>query len=234
MKNGIPGIDVKTPVQNPTVDSEYSFYELPYFKTDDYFFDVENEVKFIESIERTVRKSKYYKRYIAHLKQDLGLNFCQVKLNISEEEEDEDKPRNKLIEMHHGPLFTLFDVSSIILNKMMIDGEKITTFRVADKVIQEHFNHNVQTIMLSETAHQMVHDRNIFLNLNMAFGDIYSFLDKYMEAIEKEQIVKIQDYIERSKKYESNDFGNLEIFVTEWSRTNPDFIDNENNNNLEI
>ena len=68
MKNGIPGIDVKTPVQNPTVDSEYSFYELPYFKTDDYFFDVENEVKFIESIERTVRKSKYYKRYIAHLK----------------------------------------------------------------------------------------------------------------------------------------------------------------------
>ena len=228
MKNGIPGIEVKTPIQNPTIDSDESYYELPFYKKEDYFFDIENEVKFIEGVERNVRKSKYYKRYIAHIKKDLGLNFCQVKGNISEKEEDEGKTRSKLIEMHHGPLFTLFDVCSIVLHKMMLDGEKITTFRVAKRVIDEHFAHRVQTVMLLETVHQMVHDRKVFLNLSMGFGDIYSFLDKYMDAIEKEDIIKIQDYIERSKKYKSNDFGNLEIFVTEWSRLNPDCMDDDN------
>ena len=28
----IPGIDVNKPNQNPTVDSEYSYYELPFIK----------------------------------------------------------------------------------------------------------------------------------------------------------------------------------------------------------
>ena len=36
--------------------------------------------------------------------------------------------------MHHGPILTLFDVTSIILNYMLIKGMKITTFSVANKV----------------------------------------------------------------------------------------------------
>ena len=73
MANKIPGIDVNKPNQNPTIDSENSYYELPFYKDSDYMFNIENEVAFIKAVEKLVRTSKYYSRYIAHIKKDLGL-----------------------------------------------------------------------------------------------------------------------------------------------------------------
>ena len=213
MANKIPGIDVNKPNTNPTIDSDESYYEIPFYKDVDYMFSLENEVAFIKAVERMVRTSKYYSRYIAHLKVDLGLNFCQVKGNISE---DEDAGVTDLIEMHHGPIFTLFDVTSIILNYMLAKDMKITTFSVANKVIEEHFKHRVQTVMLCETVHQLVHDNKVFLNYRQGFGDLYSFLEIYYEGLDEIMISKIIEYIEKCKKYDSNDFGNLNVIVTRW------------------
>lgn len=213
MANKIPGIDVNKPNTNPTIDSDESYYEIPFYKDVDYMFSLENEVAFIKAVERMVRTSKYYSRYIAHLKVDLGLNFCQVKGNISE---DEDAGVTDLIEMHHGPIFTLFDVVSIILNYMLAKDMKITTFSVANKVIEEHFKHRVQTVMLCETVHQLVHDNKVFLNYRQGFGDLYSFLEIYYEGLDEIMVNKIIDYIEKCKKYDSNDFGNLNVIVTRW------------------
>ena len=213
MANKIPGIDVNKPNTNPTIDSEESYYEIPFYKDADYMFSLENEVAFIKAVERMVRTSKYYSRYIAHLKVDLGLNFCQVKGNISE---DEDAGVKDLIEMHHGPIFTLFDVTSIILNYMLVKGMRITTFSVANKVIEEHFKHRVQTVMLCETVHQLVHDNKVFLNYRQGFGDLYSFLEVYYEGLDEITVNKIIEYIEKCKKYDSNDFGNLNVIITRW------------------
>lgn len=213
MANKIPGIEVNKPNTNPTIDSDESYYEIPFYKDADYMFSLENEVAFIKAVERMVRTSKYYSRYIAHLKVDLGLNFCQVKGNISE---DEDAGVKDLIEMHHGPIFTLFDVVSIILNYMLIKGMKITTFSVANRVIEEHFKHRVQTVMLCETVHQLVHDNKVFLNYRQGFGDLYSFLEIYYEGLDEIMVNKIIDYIDKCKKYDSNDFGNLNVIVTRW------------------
>ena len=213
MANKIPGIEVNKPNTNPTIDSDESYYEIPFYKDADYMFSLENEVAFIKAVERMVRTSKYYSRYIAHLKVDLGLNFCQVKGNISE---DEDAGVKDLIEMHHGPIFTLFDVVSIILNYMLIKGMKITTFSVANRVIEEHFKHRVQTVMLCETVHQLVHDNKVFLNYRQGFGDLYSFLEIYYEGLDEIMINKIMDYIDKCKKYDSNDFGNLNVIITRW------------------
>lgn len=213
MANKIPGIEVNKPNTNPTIDSDESYYEIPFYKDADYMFSLENEVAFIKAVERMVRTSKYYSRYIAHLKVDLGLNFCQVKGNISE---DEDAGVKDLIEMHHGPIFTLFDVASIILNYMLIKGMKITTFSVANRVIEEHFKHRVQTVMLCETVHQLVHDNKVFLNYRQGFGDLYSFLEIYYEGLDEIMVNKIIDYIDKCKKYDSSDFGNLDVIVTRW------------------
>ena len=213
MANKIPGIEVNKPNTNPTIDSDESYYEIPFYKDADYMFSLENEVAFIKAVERMVRTSKYYSRYIAHLKVDLGLNFCQVKGNISE---DEDAGVKDLIEMHHGPIFTLFDVVSIILNYMLIKGMKITTFSVANRVIEEHFKHRVQTVMLCETVHQLAHDNKVFLNYRQGFGDLYSFLEIYYEGLDEIMVNKIIDYIDKCKKYDSNDFGNLNVIVTRW------------------
>lgn len=224
MANKIPGIDVNKPNTNPTIDSDESYYEIPFYKDVDYMFSLENEVAFIKAVERMVRTSKYYSRYIAHLKVDLGLNFCQVKGNISE---DEDAGVTDLIEMHHGPIFTLFDVVSIILNYMLAKDMKITTFSVANKVIEEHFKHRVQTVMLCETVHQLVHDNKVFLNYRQGFGDLYSFLEIYYEGLDEIMVNKIIDYIEKCKKYDSNDFGNLNVIVTRWKTEHYDEDDDE-------
>lgn len=218
----IPGIQVNKPNNNPTIDSDESYYEIPFYKDYDYMFSIENEVAYIKAVERLVRSSKYYSRYIAHMKNDLGMNFCQVKGNISE---DEDAGVTDLIEMHHGPIFTLFDVTSIILNYMLAKEMKITTFSVANKVIEEHFKHRVQTVMLCKTVHQLVHDNKVFLNYKQGFGDLYSFLETYYEGLDETQINNIINYIEKCKKYDSNDFGNLEVIVTRWKTEHHDFDD---------
>ena len=108
---------------------------------------------------------------------------------------------------------------------MLIKNMKITTFSVANKVIEEHFKHRVQTVMLCETVHQLVHDNKIFLNYKQGFGDLYSFLEIYWEGMDKTQVYKILDYIDKSEKYDSNDFDNLKVIITRWKTEHPEFDD---------
>lgn len=213
----LPGIDVRKRKQNPILDSDNSLYELPFYKDADYFFNIDNYIFFIKAVERLVRSSTYYSRYIAHLKKDKGLDFCQVKGNI---QEDEETGKKELIEMHHGPILTLFDCVAIVTDYLIYKKEKITTFKVADIIIDEHFNYNIQTVMLCKTVHEQVHANNIFLNMKQGFGNINKFLEKYSEGIQPEQIYKINKYIELSQKYDSfdKDVMKLNKNVTKWSK----------------
>jgi len=189
--DSLPNIDYKKPSKNPTIDSDTSLYSLPYYKDSEYFSNLDNFVSFIKAVEQTVRTSKYYSRYIKYLKEDVGLNFCQVLSNIKSEDED----AYTKIEMHHGPILTLFDYIAIIVDYYLYHDKKINTFIIADVVLEEHFNNNVQVVMLSETVHQEVHENNVFLNIKHAFGDLNTFLKKYKDGISDEQILKINRYL---------------------------------------
>ena len=68
--------------------------------------------------------------------------------------------------------------------------------------------------MLSATVHEEVHERDIFINMKQAVGDINAFVRKYRKVLSDEYIDKINKYIERSLKYDSNDFGVLELNKT--------------------
>ena len=212
----LPGINVSKSKKNPTLDSNDSIYELPFYKDAEFFYNLDNYVYYIKGIESMVRRSKYYKRYIAYLKSDLGMNFCQVKGNIQENEDD----KHELIEMHHGPILTLFDYVAIIVEHFLVNNKPISTFNIANEVIQEHYNLHVQTVMLCETAHQEVHDNKIFINMRQGFGDFNAFIEKYKDGLLPEQIVKINKYIELSKQYDSydNDVMKLNDSVTKWSK----------------
>lgn len=213
-KHEIPGIEYKTPKTNPTISGDdYDFYEIPFYKDAEYFAIIENFVNFVKAVERLVRTSKDYKKYIAYLKNDLGLRACQVLSNIEniEEEDDDKKIKDVTIEMHHGPLLTLFDVVSIVVDHYLVNNKKINTFIIADAVLEEHFNHNIQVVMLSKTTHQLVHDGQIFINFKQGFGYVNRFLKKYKDGLHPELIEKIEKYIERSKQYDSFDNGVLEL-----------------------
>lgn len=212
----MPGINVSKQKTNPTLDSKDSIYELPFYKDADFFYNLDNYVYYIKGIEKMVRGNKYYKRYISHLKNDFGLNFCQVKGNIQENEDD----KHELIEMHHGPVLTLFDCVAIVLEYSLVHKLNVSTFDISNIIIKEHFDHHIQTVMLCETVHQEVHDGKIFLNFNQGFGDLNAFLTKYKDGLLPEQILKINKYIELSKENDSYDNNVMQLneSVTKWSK----------------
>jgi hypothetical protein len=199
----LPNIEFRKINKNPTIDSTNSDYLIPFYKNEDYFFSVENLVNFVKSVEKTVRVSNKYSRYIKYLKEDIGLNFCQVTSNITDDVAE--------VEMHHGPIFTLFDYCLIIVEYMLNTNKKINTFSVADLILKEHFENNIQVVMLSKTVHEEVHERNIFLNYKHAFGDLNKFIQKYHIGLSEDMINKANKYIEYSEVNESFDKGVLDL-----------------------
>lgn len=214
MNRTVPNIEFKKPNKNPTITSEGSLYDIPFYKDDEFFASFENYVKFVKAVEQTVRTSVYYSRYISILKKEYGLTACQVLSNIDPEEDEK-----TVIEMHHGPILTLFDYASIITDYLLVNNKKINSFIVADILLEEHFNNNVQVVMLSKTIHQQVHENNIFINYKQGFGDLPAFLKKYYDGLDNPQIMKINDYIEKSSKYDSTDNGVLKVasVIANWS-----------------
>lgn len=224
MTNKLPNIDFKGGMKNPVVDSPDSEFEIPFYKDNEYFSSLENFVSFIKAVEALVRRSDDYTRYIKYLREDVGLTRCQVLSNIDTEDEEESRSKTK-IEMHHGPVFTLFDLAAIVTDWAIANDKKITTFYIADLLLQEHFNNNVQVVMLSVTVHEQVHEGNVWINMNQAFGDISSFINKYFDGLDKTHIDKLNKYIERSIENDSFHNGVLTLSeqVKNWNRTNKEW-----------
>lgn len=208
----LPNIQFKKSTKNPTVDSNTSEFELPFYKDEEYFINFDNFVNFVKAVERMVRTSNAYKRYIKYLIEDIGLTVCQVLPNVDGE--------SATVEFHHGPILTLFDYTAIITDYLLAHEKKINTFIVANIVLEEHRNNIIQGVMLSKTVHELVHDNAIFINTKQAFGDLNKFLTKYRDGINENMIEKINRYIEKCNQYESfdNDILKISGFVKSWKK----------------
>lgn len=187
----------------PIVDADTSYYILPYFKDTEFFSNPESYVNFVKGIEKMVRNNDRYKKYISYLKKEVKLNRCQILKDITDED--------ATIEMHHGPIFTLFDVCAIVLEYFLIKKWKISTLRIADTVLNEHQQNRVQVVMVSKTMHETIHDGDIFINTKQAWGDLNAFIKKYKDAINDEYREQINRYVDRSLLHDSEDFSILKL-----------------------
>ena len=178
-----------------SIDSKYDC--ISFYKENEYFSTSENYSKFTKMVEKTVRTHPDYKEFISYVKGVIGIDFCQVSSQIYSSD--------ATIEMHHGPLLTLWDYVNVILSQFIDEGRKITTFRVADVVLQEHFDLHVQVVMLAKTNHEAVHNRDIFLNVKQGFGDVSGFIDKYHEYFSDALRYRIIKYLDICKEVESFD-----------------------------
>lgn len=69
------------------------------------------------------------------------------------------------IEMHHGPLFNLFEYCDIYIRAQWKNGnDGLTTFDVADAILREHEDDNIQIVMLDKIMHKG-HIWDIFLSI---------------------------------------------------------------------
>lgn len=222
MKNKeMPGIIFdRAEAPHPKVDSDSAPYYLEFDKTEDYFAFFDNEIAFIKNVEKLVRKHTFIRvTYPKFLKEVIGLKECQVMPGIK----SDDKGRIS-IEMHHGPILTLFDICEIVTNYLRNKGYKtINSFVVANEVIEQHRLNNVRVIMLNKSVHQKVHDDKIFLNYQHGFGDTLRFLELFKDGVEKGMRAKINEYLAWSMEHDSTDSDVLKIADTmrEWG--NNDF-----------
>ena len=183
---------------NSVIDSNNSYYEIPFDKSKEYFDNLTNWTNFVKGVERLVRGDDRYSKYISYLKKECKMDRCQVLKNVT----DEDCP----IEMHHGPIFNLFDICAIVTEYFIMHNWKTTTYRVADQVLKDHHDDLIQVVMLSETVHQEVHAHNIFINYHQAWGDMDAFVKKYNKAIGYEYRYKMNQYLDRCLLNDSNDY----------------------------
>lgn len=182
-------------------DDPYAAISL--HKDTDYFQDEVAYTRFVKSCETSIRTSPDYKVFISFIKKVLGINFCQASSHIYD--------TDATIEMHHGPIFTLFDIVSVVLNHHMKVGKKINTLRITDAVLQEHFDLRVQVVMLAVTNHEAAHNRDLFLHVNQGIGNITEFIDFYKGCLDDIQKYKIWNYINMCKANPSFDRGYLDV-----------------------
>jgi len=186
------------------IEADDDQYEsISFFKDIDYFQDEVNLSKFIKSCERRIRTSKEYDAFIIYIKRVLGINFCQVSSQIYDTDAS--------IEMHHGPIFSLYDIVYVILNWYLKKGLKITSFRIADTVIDEHFDLYVQVVMLAITNHEATHNRDLFLHVNQGIGNLTGFIERYKDCLDDVHKYKIWNYINMCKSSPSFDRGYLDV-----------------------
>ena len=193
----------------PIIDSANSMYQIPLYKDAEYFSNLESYVNFIKGCEREVRINDRYKKYIWYLKNTVGLNHCQVLPEITPDDNGKIE-----IEMHHGPIFTLYDYCEIMTEYFLLKNRKVSTLRIADAILDEHWKNRIQVVMLLATVHEEVHNRNIFINYKQAFGDLNTFVKKYGIGMSDGLKEKLNKYIDRSMMYDSNDFGILKLSDT--------------------
>lgn len=203
MPKVLPEIKYTVEENIPVIDSDNSQYKLLYYKNREYFDNYESYVRFIKEVEKLVRSNDRYKKYINYLKTEVQMNHCQVLKDIDDED--------ATIELHHGPIFTLFMDCAIILEYFIMKDWKISTFRVADAVLNEHQKNRIQCMMVSTTIHELIHSGKIFIHYKQAYGDVVAFIKKYRDAISKEYKEKINQYVDRCLLEDSNDFSVLEL-----------------------
>jgi hypothetical protein len=204
MSNSFEQIGVKFKGDNnPKLKSKYDDTKISFNKTRKDLEYLDDFVRFVRSVERLVRLHPDYTNYIGELKSKLDLRNCSFLSNITDEMVD--------IEMHHGPIFTLFDICYIVTNYYLKKFERVNSIVISEVVINEHYENNIQVVMLSTVAHQLAHVGKIYINPKQAWGNIDQFIKKYREGINKEYEENINKTLEIAHKYDSNDFGMFDL-----------------------
>lgn len=208
------------------VTGKEKFIHLPFNKKDKYFMNPIDFVKFVKATESTIRHSPEYNRYIAYLKNDVGLKRCALYSGI-----DADLAT---IEMHHF-IFTLYDHVEIQISHLFHQGERINSSNVAHNVLKDHFENMILIVPLCEMAHKAYHaylyskkngnntemkDKEFFIDINSAFGDLNKYIDKYKDDLTSTHFMKLKEYFDMYAKYSGSPI-KPSVFnesITEWSK----------------
>lgn len=147
--------------------------------------------RFIHDIESMIRSSEEYTMYKAHFYEDLKLNQCMIHSDITSEMAP--------IEMHHGPIFNLFEIVELEIMRRFITDEPINSPEIFDSVMQLHWDEQIQVVALCVSCHKACHPKKkgvkpLFIDIRSAHGDVVGFINKYKDCFAPKHIRNIQKY----------------------------------------
>lgn len=182
------------------INEKVSLYEVK---------DLENEKErniLIKNIERLVRTSIEYRKYIRFLRTNMNITKCTFHPDVNVEILKKTK-----IEFHHYP-FTLYEIVDTVIEKQSKINPIINPFDVAEEVMQLHFDLKVGLVPLSKTLHELVHSGKKFINLKYVKGNYLKFISSYNGYINNNLIDNWQSLKDLSAK---EDAGELEDNILE-------------------
>ncbi len=162
------------------------------------FEDEKARHKFIVACERVIRTSMEYQQFVKFLRDEIDMTTCSFLKDINSKE-----MRNVKIELHHAP-FTLYDITAIVINKMIANEERVNHFTVAYEVMMLHYRGVVGIVPLSGTVHKLVHNGYLFIPINYVFGNVYKFYEEYEVFMSEDQKAILEANITATKRYEYN------------------------------
>lgn len=160
--------------------------------------------QFIFHCEKLIRGSIEYRDYVKYLKENIDMTQCSFFSNL-----DTTKMKKIRLELHHA-LFSLFDITCIVVNKHLSEGKDLDYFDVAEEVMKIHYQGRVALVPLSVTVHKLVHEGKIFIPVQSVYGKYLDFIDEYYDYM-GEYIEMIKENIKISKEIQDQGYQDLTI-----------------------
>ena len=173
------------------------------YSEDSAYIEIKEDLteKVINYIEKEVRSSYEYRKYINYLKEELDLTKCSLLPGI------DCSNGAASIEFHHYPM-NLYEITEIVgtqMLKSLVDDEKLSCFEIAERVMEEHYRGNIGLIPLTKTLHDMAHNNSIIIPISKVNGNYERFLKKYNSYISDD----IKDRIAEAKLNSESDESKL-------------------------
>lgn len=205
---------------NIILKTKNSNYSLNYFFMEEDLKYYNTLMDFIRLIESMIKTNEMYSQYCNTLKYEKGLNRCSLYSNLD--------PSVTQIDIYHGPIFSLRDIIDVCIKKRFDDKKSVSSLEIVDDIIDLHSKGIVQIIILSKMIIDSLNtykNKNVdmpFLDINLAYGDVITFIRRYKKYFNITHLMKIQEYIKLYKinrslnQVDSLDF--LKSFIDNWNK----------------
>lgn len=166
----------------PSLAPEYG--EVAFYA--DMLYDDKGRTKFIKEAVSTIRKCPEYSRYRSFLLENLDMDRCSILSNLTPEEVSAAG-----LELHHAPL-GLYDITELVLGQMQVDGQRITSFALANRVMGYHWRGMVGLVPLTQTLHEAVHAGQVHVDPRSIFGNWQGLLDENRAGLTEHLVEKLR------------------------------------------
>jgi hypothetical protein len=141
----------------------------------------ENETqykKFLKNCEKLVRSSLEYNLWRDYIRDVLQIQECAI---------TQEKMSEVSIEVHHH-VPSLFLMVKALVNKKIDANEEFSTFDVAIKIIELHFENKLGYITLLTSIHEKFHNGFLTIPMSIVKGDYNAFMREYGSYLDEDDL----------------------------------------------